>query len=175
MKRTILILSAVVALLASLGGCTKVKVECMFEIIPYRVSAADAERVLADNILIHAFYADTAAWRVASYDDALAGQITSKTDGSTQSPTFSAEQSDDGWVYLGPMTSVNLILVACDRTNRIYAWRAAQAGENVPSVQINVTFSPYKTEGEYTESKWTIINETPPSPEPPEPPEEPEE
>lgn len=73
---------------------------------------------------VYAYAADTTAWFIASYDDAVSGKITSKAD-TTETrtiPSFQAYSDGDTGLYKMSVSSDNLMVVVADRSDRLYAY-----------------------------------------------------
>lgn len=172
MKRFLYAVAPLLAVAALAGGCEKVTVSSTYIITPYitrtTIETVDFAEVavptttLATGVTVHAFYADTTEWKVASFEDARAGTIINRIDGSTMQPEFSGPQDADGAISLGPVTRLRFMLVICyeDDPEKIYGWRNAQTGENIESISVVVTADPYQQK-QYKNSQWALINANP--------------
>ena len=153
-----------------LHGCFKdVKTECNYTLMPYLQAESGGETVIADDVIAYAFYADSTHWTVSSYEDALAGIITSKQSSSTTAgfSLSTEERNDDGRLVL-TLTSSPAIIVVVDRANRVYAWRMTEVVPNVSDLYVSVTFRPWQAASYYIENEWRMVNQfyTPPAEEP---------
>ena len=76
------------------------------------------------NLKAYAFAADTAAWYIASYDDAYAGRITSKRDenDTRTTPSFQAYADEETGLFSMQVSVESLMVVVVDRVNRLYAY-----------------------------------------------------
>lgn len=108
----------------------------------------------------YAYVADTTEWYIASYDDALAGKITMKEDASQTrtTPNFQAYREDSG-LYGMSVTATPLMVVAVDRTNRIYAYSKQVPDLTGAEPQWNVVFRPWRTERITVEEGWRYVDE----------------
>ena len=148
-------------------GCEKTYTNCNYYITPYREAFEDSTLQIADSVIGYAYYADTARWAVTSYDNAVAGILTSKYDGAPRQPDVVAEQDSIGRIVFPNLKKSPLIMILCDRQDSIYAWRQSEIMENLPQVIVKMTFQPWRTDTTYLYAKWNMVNETPPLPAPP--------
>lgn len=117
-----------------------------------------------------AFGADTASWTVASYDDARAGVITSKSDPSVkQSVPLAASQpyvfeGVEGWISLA-LNRERQMIVAVDPVDRLYAYTDQSIGVNLSPLYVSLVFQPWKPGFSYRSGPgtgsgiWSIYNE----------------
>lgn len=111
-----------------------------------------------------AFGADTVSWTVASYDDALAGVITSKSDPSVkQSVPLAASQpyvfeGVEGWISLA-LNRERQMIVAVDPVDRLYAYTDQSIGVNLSPLYVSLVFQPWKQTVSYKNGTWSIYNE----------------
>lgn len=147
-----------------------------YEITPLLQLEKDGNVTSAVNVKGYAYYVDTADWKVVSWQDALQGRITAKSGEETRGPDFTAVPGADGRLVLGPIMQETFMVLVCYTEpgdadgGEMYAWRKAGTLENMPVIDVKVTFKPWQTKGRYTDAKWVMINDNPPEPEPaPEP------
>ncbi len=83
-----------------------------------------AEPTQISKMEVYAYAADTTAWYIASYDDAVSGKITSKTDPTDTRtiPSFQGYADGTTGLYRMTVSSENLMLVVADRSDRMYAY-----------------------------------------------------
>lgn len=151
------------ALALSAVSCfKKVDFRTQYVIKPLReVTSDDQLRAPVEGAVAFAFDADTAAWTVASYDDALAGIITSRTDPSVrQSVPYasSAPYGDAGWISL-PLDRQWQMVVVVDPVDRLYAYTRQQIGENLGTLTVSLIFQPWKTGRSYKWGNWLFFND----------------
>jgi len=144
-----------------------------------RAAAEAAEGAPAETIpslKAYAFAADTTEWRLASYDDAVSGILTSKSDPelTRDTPEFNAYETDEAGLYRFTADRSPLMLVVVDRTHKRYAYVKREidlAGEESPT--FDVLFRLWRQGWIVEENGWRIVNpeeEPEPVPEPaPEP------
>lgn len=156
----------------SVWGCKKGVTNCNYVVTPWVQTTDKGDLALCVDAIGYGFYADTSEWTVTSYDNALAGVITSRTDAQTKQYDFKVEQNELGKLIIGPFTKRGAMVIVCDVTNRFYAWRYADIGEGLPEVVVPVRFLLWKPMISYEDTRWTVVNEfyVPAEPEPePEP------
>lgn len=83
-----------------------------------------AEPSQISKMEVYAYAADTTAWYIASYDDAVSGKITSKADTTDTRtiPSFQGYVEEDTGLYKMTVSSENLMVVVADRSDRLYAY-----------------------------------------------------
>lgn len=155
-----LLLAAAVA-----AGCSKsVLRETDYVLKPLvQTTSGDVLRPV-EGALAYAFDADTAAWTVASYDDALAGVLTSRTDPSMriEAPYVRAEALADeplaGRLVMHLALPTQLLL-AVDPADRLYAFTQFEMPDNLPAIYVTLLFKPYREGREYKEGNWIFRND----------------
>lgn len=121
-----------------------------------------------ENLKLYAFAADTTLWRVASYDDAVAGIITLKSDEREQrtTPEFNAYSTNEPFLYRMKVSQPTLMLVAVDRTHGMYAYTKREVDLEGASPTYDLLFRPWQTIWICEEQGWQVINpEYEPNPE----------
>lgn len=108
----------------------------------------------------YAFAADTMAWRIASYSDAAAGVITSKTDPeqTRSNPNFTAYKEESG-NYGMEVSSPTLMVVVVDQTNEMYAYCKQEVDLDGEPVTFPIVFRTWRPEYLYVEEGWRVVNE----------------
>ncbi len=129
---------------------------------PLRQTSSDilAPATIPDAVA-YAFDADTAAWTVASYDDALAGIITSRSDPDRKNSAPFAVSSpfgDEGWIRLALDREQQMIVVV-DPVDRLYACTQQQIGENLGQLTVSLLFQPWKTGRFFKYGNWLFFND----------------
>lgn len=73
---------------------------------------------------VYAYAADTTAWYIASYDDAVSGRITSKADTTDTRtiPSFQGYADSGTGLYKMSVSAESLMVVVADRSDRMYAY-----------------------------------------------------
>lgn len=159
MTRFLQILVCAAALWTFIGCYETVRVETMYTVRPYiQATSTDGLDVMDYNAYGWGFYADTAVYAVASYDDALEGIITSKVDGSKKSYDLIGDKVDQGQLEF-LLTSMPVMLVVVDPVEKLYAWRHAQIAANLPIMNVPVFFRPWKESSLYIDTRWNMVNE----------------
>lgn len=120
------------------------------------------------GVLLYAYAVDTTDWTVASYDDAVAGILTSRTDPSQKFREPYATGAPFGVVDTVP-TAVDWLkmrlklssatILAVDPANRLYAYTRQALYENLSPLYISVTFQPWRTLARYMYGNWTFVND----------------
>ncbi len=145
-----------------LAGCFKdVAESTRYVIKPYAQAVKDDETTPLAGCMAYAFDADTAAWGVASYDDALNGIITGKLNGKTNSEPFSRSVEDsggEGWIALD-ISRHSQMIVVIDTEHRRYAYTQYEKPENLPALYVTLTFNLWKEGLSFSEGKWSFYND----------------
>lgn len=128
-----------------------------------RVLAQSAENGPEEEIeylKLYAFAADTTLWRIASYEDAVAGIITMKENEHEQrtTPEFNAYATNDPGLYRMKVTQPTLMLVAVDRTHGLYAYTKRVVDLSGESPTYNLLFRPWMPQWITEEEGWCIVN-----------------
>lgn len=173
-------LAITAAVLLAAGGCFKsVVTYTRFNVAVYNQTEADAEFVRARDIDAYAYYVDTTEWRVASYEDAVAGRITNKLTGEVlDAPdaigSFNSSQEFQTSIVLTEGLSM---IVTVNPELRLYAYRSYELPVNLPQVDTRLYMASWRPT--HTSSGWVVVNrfyepETPEEPEEPENPDTPD-
>lgn len=152
-----------------LCSCKDAEVRTNFVVFPYIQLTRESQRELTPDVKAYAYYGDTTSWRVASWQDALIGKLTSKTDETqTRLPDFTAEPDEVGKLVLGPIVQKDFIVLVCHTDPdaaadvEMYAWRNAETTENLSLINVSMMFKPWRTETRWVESRWAFISKYPP-------------
>lgn len=113
------------------------------------------------NLKAYAYAVDTTAWRIASYDDAVLGRITSKSDDSfTRSePSFQAYADEASGLFTMQVSVPTLMVVVVDRANRLYAYSQQTVDLDGASPTFEVLFRPWRNVWIDVNEGWRIVNE----------------
>lgn len=136
--------------------------ECFVEALSQQAEG-DAETPLAgtDQLKAYAYAVDTTEWRIASYDDAYAGKITSKTSSQTRTkPDFMAYPAEDGGRCVMEVSSPVLMVVVVDRVHRLYAYSRQDVDLEGAPATFPVLFRPWLDAWIVVEDAWRIVDET---------------
>ncbi|WP_295937718.1 hypothetical protein [uncultured Alistipes sp.] len=144
------------------------QLKCTFT--PMLQSLENTEPVASTStIRAYVYAADTTEWRIASYEDAEAGIITSKQPPirTRTNPNFSASKGTDG-TYSVTVEKEVLMVVVVDRTNGMYAYCKQTVDLDAEAGTFpEVVFRPWKKEVLYEEAGgWRVVNESNANPEP---------
>ncbi len=126
-----------------------------------------------EGIRLYTYAVDTTSWQILSYDDALAGVITSKQNPQEQQSepaavgtpyqfTGTAEDGTSaeavGWLQM-PISRQPQMVVAVDPSSRLFAYTMQESVLNVPFLYVSLTFTPYKEGRCYKSGKWVLRND----------------
>lgn len=126
----------------------------------------EGETTSISKMEVYAYAADTTAWFIASYDDAVSGKITSKAD-TTETrtiPSFQAYADGETGLYKMSVSAENLMVVVADRSDQLYAYtqQTVDLAETDPLNFPSLVFRPWK--GIWIDKTdtngWTVVNPT---------------
>lgn len=126
----------------------------------------EGETTSISKMEVYAYAADTTAWFIASYDDAVSGKITSKAD-TTETrtiPSFQAYADGETGLYKMSVSAENLMVVVADRSDQLYAYtqQTVDLAETDPLSFPALVFRPWK--GVWIDKTdtngWTVVNPT---------------
>lgn len=178
-KFKILTFVAVAAALAGTGCFKTIGYETFYVLRPWMQEGTAKTPIPREKMLTYAFDADTALWNVLSYEDAVAGIITSRETGEKlQSVAHGEPYAIDGnenWLAM-QLDGPRFFILAVDQSNMLYGFTEQPIGENLPQMYVSVTFFPKEKGKRYQKGKWVMCNDfyTEPQPEPDPDPETPE-
>lgn len=128
-----------------------------------RVEASEgSEPEAPTTVKVYAYAVDTTSWYVASYDDAVAGTITSKSDATQRrtNPNFQGYEESTTGLYRMTVSATPIMMVVVDRTNRMYAYTERRPDLTGPSPTYGVVFRPWQ--GVWidvdAENDWVVVN-----------------
>lgn len=154
MRRLVILLFATLGL-ASCYNSTEFDTDCI--ISPVTQAASGEEYIDLEGVICYAFEGTTDNWEVASYEDALAGVVTSIVGDSTQSPYAVASP------YAGSLSQLSIyldrefsLLVAIDPSSEIYAYIDYEVPHNLYELYVTLSFLPWKV-ASYTIKSWTYV------------------
>lgn len=114
------------------------------------------------SLKAYAFAADTTAWYIATYDDAVAGKITSKDDDSftRSNPNFTAYKEEGSALYKMQVSTQTLMVVVVDRVNRLYAYTKKEVDLEGASPTFPVLFRPWVQQwiDDEEPNGWIVVN-----------------
>ena len=138
-----------------------------------QAKSVDQPTPMADGVLVYTHHADTLLWTVASYEDAVAGVITSKENPAEQITTpaaigtpyqYSGTSADGspfesvGWLQM-PIAQRPQMVVAVNTRDSLFAYTMQEAVLNVPYFYISLVFTPFKEGRSYKTGKWMMRND----------------
>ena len=131
-----------------------------FTRITAQTTDGGSEEEPIEHVKLYAFAADTTLWRIASYDDAVAGIITSKSDASQQrtTPEYNAYQTNEQSLYRMKVNQPTLMIVAVDRTHRMYAYTKQVVDLTGESPTFKVLFRSWQEHWMSEEAGWMVVN-----------------
>ena len=99
---------------------------------------------------------------IASYDDAVAGKITSKDDDSftRSNPNFTAYKEEGSSLYKMQVSTGTLMVVVVDRVDRLYAYTKKEVDLEGAPPTFSVLFRPWVQQWIDTEEPdgWVVVN-----------------
>lgn len=172
-KFKILTFVAMAAALAGTGCFKSIGYETFYVLRPWAQEGTVKTPIPREDMLAYAFDADTTEWNVLSYEDAVAGIITSRRTGEKLRPIAQGEpyeiDGNENWLAM-QLDGPRFLILAVDRSNRLYGFTEQAIGENLPQMHVSVTFFPNEKGKRYEKGKWIMCNdfyeEPQPEPEP---------
>lgn len=178
-KFKILTFVAVAAALAGTGCFKSIGYETFYVLRPWAQEGTVKTPIPREDMLAYAFDADTTEWSVLSYEDAVAGIITSRRTGEKLRPIAQGEpyeiDGNENWLAM-QLNGPRFLILAVDQSNRLYGFTEQAIGENLPQMHVSVTFYPKEKGKRFLKGKWIMCNDfyTEPEPEPDPDPENPD-
>lgn len=120
------------------------------------------------GVLVYAYTVDTTNWLPASYDDAAAGILTSRSDPSQRLSEPYATGVSFGEVDTIPdavnwqkmrLKLSSAMVLAVDTESKLFAYTRQQLYENLSPLYISVTFQPWRPFARYANGNWTYVND----------------
>lgn len=115
--------------------------------------------VSSTKLKAYAFAADTTLWRVASYEDALNGVLTLKSDPGQTRDNPNAQAYADGDAYRMRVSEELLMLVVVDRSSSMYAYVQQRVDLTGEEPLFTVTFRPWQEHYLTVEEGWRIVDD----------------
>lgn len=144
-KFKILTFVAVAAALAGTGCFKSIGYETFYVLRPWAQEGTVKTPIPREDMLAYAFDADTTEWSVLSYEDAVAGIITSRRTGEKLRPIAQGEpyeiDGNENWLAM-QLNGPRFLILAVDQSNRLYGFTEQAIGENLPQMHVSVTFYP---------------------------------
>lgn len=141
---------------------TYVPVDCEYAITAKQVLVEGGDEQNVPGMIAYAFVGDTLDWKVASYEDARAGRLTSRTDEGVKLDYHTGpvvfRQNEERVVF--NLTERDIIFVLCDPVQPMYGYGNANIQDNPATGSGKFTFRPYLPNETYTaeNGKWVIVN-----------------
>ena len=114
------------------------------------------------NVKVMAFAADTTEWRIASYDDAVGGMLTSKQDSlvTRSNPEFNGYETNEKGTFRMQVSASPLMVVVVDRTHRLYAYskQTVDFADPTLSPTFSVLFPLWQTSWIMEQNGWRVVN-----------------
>ena len=155
----------VVASLALTGCFKKVTHETTVIAKAQVEQTSGGERTPSEGVVAYAYYTDSEAWTVASYDDAVNKIVTSTEDGTQLTePDVEGEPFDkyETGCYTALPLKKHALIVVIEPQVKMYACMFKRlTAENLPQTFLTLIFHPWKDK-EYTEGskegfKWQVF------------------
>lgn len=109
---------------------------------------------------VYAFAADTTEWRIASYDDAAGGVLTSKlqTGVERDTPEYNGYQTNEKSIYRMVVDEPKLMIVVVDRTHERYAYTQQTVDLEGESPLFEVVFPLWEELWQSDRDGWHLVN-----------------
>ena len=143
--RKILTFVGVLAALFVTGCFKTIRFETFYVLRPWMQEGTTKTPIPTDKMLTYAFDADTTQWDVLSYEDAVAGIITSRLTGEKRHPIAQGEpyviDGNENWQAM-QLNGPQFFILAVDQLNKLYGFTQQPIGENLPEMYVSVSFFP---------------------------------
>ncbi len=124
---------------------------------PHEQGESSGDYLALGGVVAYAFAGTTDDWEVLSYEDALAGVITSIETGEQRTAFVEAvPYNESDTELLIALDRIEVILVAVDPATEVYAYTNYTVPQNFSEVLVDIVFRPWKT-STYTASTWTFV------------------
>ena len=159
MKRFIRNTTLLVVAALALHSCFKDTVSyTRFNLAVYDQVDSEAAFSHAEELDTYAFYADTTEWYIASWEDAVARRITSKTSGQTLDVPdvvgeFNPEEQYQTTLLVEQPVSM---LVVVNPALKLYAYRKYELPENLPDIYAKLYMAAWRPT--HNSSGWIVVN-----------------
>lgn len=159
MKRFIRNTTLLVVAALALHSCFKDTVSyTRFNLAVYDQVDSEAAFSHAEELDTYAFYADTTEWYIASWEDAVAHRITSKTSGQTLDVPdvvgeFNPEEQYQTTLLVEQPVSM---LVVVNPALKLYAYRKYELPENLPDIYAKLYMAAWRPT--HNSSGWIVVN-----------------
>lgn len=130
-------------------------------IVPSLQLAEDGPVTQSADLTAYAFTADTTSWRIASYADAVAGVITSKSNPqeTRKTPDFKAFYETTTGRYGMEVSSPTLMVVVVDPVQKMYAYSQQDVELKGDPVEFPLLFRPWKQQYiSVEEGGWRVVD-----------------
>ncbi len=116
------------------------------------------------DVVMYGFAADTTLYTATSYEDALAGVLTSKRDPSKQLAANLVSEpclvEGYGQAQMMPAPDYqSLLLLVVNKQERLYGYTQLALVENMPYLYLSVQFQPWKEDSFYKNGTWWMCND----------------
>ena len=118
-------------------------------------STPNADTLYTDNWIGFYYYTDTLQHKLLSYEDALAGKLTS-LNGETTVDGLMAEVFDTTRVQFRNMTGNAVLLWIVQPDSMVYAWRQLDLVDGLDSMETRLFFRTWRP-NDYLENRWNIV------------------
>lgn len=149
---------SILAMVVFLFACEKVEFDCDYTITANVEEREGGDKIGREGVLMYAFYADTALWKVASYEDALAGRLVGidENEGNTKMADITVTSNSSGAATFQSIDREPVIMIVCDEVSKRYAWRVAEVYKGLKIVNVSVTFQSWRREEVYVQGRWVM-------------------
>lgn len=125
-------------------------------------SAPSGAQETIPQVKVMAFAADTTEWRIASYDDAVGGMLTSKQDSlvTRSNPEFNGYETNEKGTFRMKVSASPLMVVVVDRTHRLYAYSKQTIDFTDPTLSptFSLLFPLWQTSWITEQEGWRVVN-----------------
>lgn len=128
-------------------------------IAPLQQKLEAGDSTALTNVKVYAYDVDTTSWRITTYNNALNGVVSFKTD-TTKTlnvPAYTAYDRDGKQRM--EVTGDTLMVVVVDKTNKLYGYTRKVVDVDIAPVTDSLVFHPWSNLYQGRQGIWNIVND----------------
>ncbi len=126
-------------------SCQKSTFDCDLTINTRIQASSGAQIERLDDVVAFAYYGDTLDYSLESYEQAVAGRVTTSKDDQTRPADLRGEYSpEEGRMIFRRLSQPVTFVVVCDTRNKIYGYCQQTIGKGLDNVFVTFTSAPWR-------------------------------